>query len=173
MDQATLVVGDPRPVGHVALFMAIIALAHPQDVGGEALGLAAGLVEGLDGPEIVGAGPAGRGDLVIVADVTGEIVLLDHLAHVAEDLGGRGDGRADPGLEAIAEGVEVAVGADAGILVRQPGAAEALQVLQHHEALARAVVLQVIGPADAGNPGPHDQYIEVLGSGFRLGRGVQ
>ena len=64
---------------------------------------------------------------MVVADVPAEVVLLDHLAHVLEDLVGRGDRRAGPRLEPVPEGVEVAVGADAGIAVRQPGAAEALQ----------------------------------------------
>ena len=55
-----------------------------------------------------------------VADVAAEIVLVDDLAQVAEDLGGGRDRRAGPRLEAVAEGVEVAVGADAGKLcVRQ------------------------------------------------------
>ena len=52
-------------------------------------------------------------DAVVVADVAAEVVLVDHLAHVLQDLGRGRDRRAGPGLEAVAEGVEVAVGADA------------------------------------------------------------
>ena len=98
-----------------------------------------------------------------VADVAGEIVLLDHLAHVGEDLGGGGDRRTPPRLEAIAEGVEVAVGADAGIAVRPPGAAEALLHVEHDEGLAGTLLGEVIGPANPGDAGAGDQDVEVLG----------
>ena len=71
---------------------------------------------------------------MLVADVAGEIVLLDHLAHVFQDLGGAGDRRDGPRLEAVAEGVQVAVGADAGIAVGAPGAAKGLLGFQRDEA---------------------------------------
>jgi hypothetical protein len=54
---------------------------------------------------------------VVISDVRAEMVLVDDLAHVPEDLGRRRDRRAGPRLEAIAEGIQIAVGADAGILV--------------------------------------------------------
>jgi hypothetical protein len=54
-----------------------------------------------------------------------EVVLVYDLAHVFQDFRCRRDRRGGPGLEAIAEGVEVAVRADARIFVRDPGAAEA------------------------------------------------
>ena len=91
---------------------------------------------GLDGPEILLARPARRQDPVLVADVPGEIVVLDHLAHIGADFVGGRDRRPDPGLEAVAEGVEIAVGADARIFVRPPGAAERLLRLQDDEARA-------------------------------------
>jgi len=78
-----------------------------------------------------------------------EAVLLDHFAHVGQDLGRGCDGRAGPGLEAVAEGMQVAVGADAGIAMRPPRAAETVQRLQDHEALAGALLGEVIGRADA------------------------
>ena len=87
---------------------------------------AVGLADGLDGPEIALARPARVHDVVLVADVPGEIVLLDHLAHIGADLLGGRDRRPDPWLEAVAEGVQVAVGADARIFVRPPGAAKRL-----------------------------------------------
>jgi hypothetical protein len=52
-------------------------------------------------------------------------VFGDDLAHIGENFRGGGDRRAGPWLEAIAEGVKIAVGADAGIAVGQPGAAKA------------------------------------------------
>ena len=78
-------------------------------------------------------------DRVPVADVAVEVVLLDDLAHVLEDLVGRGDRGARPRLEPVAERVEVAVGADARVLVRQPRAAEALERLEDDERLLRAL----------------------------------
>jgi hypothetical protein len=104
---------------------------------------------------------------VAVADVPAEVVLLDHLAHVGQDLVGGGDRLAGPRLEAIAEGVEVAVGADAGILVGQPGAAETLLRFQDDEAAIGHLVGQVIGAANSGNAGADDQHIEMLGPGGR------
>ena len=126
MDDAALEVGHARPLGRVALGVAVVALAHPQEAGGDAEAARRCRCARLDGPAVVGARPGRRGDAVAVADVAGEVVLLDHLAHVVQDLVGGGDRRAGPRLEAIAEGVEVAVGADAGIAVGEPRAAEAL-----------------------------------------------
>ena len=99
--------------------------------------------------------------------MAGEIVLLDHLAHVSEYLVGGGDRRSDPRLESIAEGVEVAVGANSRILVRPPRAAEGLQGIENDEALVGALLPQVIGAADARNPGSDDQHVEMLGCGRR------
>jgi hypothetical protein len=105
---------------------------------------------------------------VPVADVLRELVFLDDFTHVGQNLRGRRDRRAGPGLEAIAKSVEVAVGADAGISMREPGAAEALLRLQHHEAGAGQLRRQMIGAADPGYSGTDDQDIEMfdgLGSG--------
>ena len=62
---------------------------------------------------------------VVVADMGREVVFLDHLAHVFPDGFRRGDGLPRPGLEAIAKGVEIAVGANTWVFVGEPGAAEA------------------------------------------------
>ena len=164
-DLAPIVV-HARPVGCVALLVAVVALAHPQEVGGErhrlgdaGRGVGAGRVHG---PEVVVARPLRRRDRMVVADVATEVVLLDDLAHVGEDLVGGGDRRADPRLEPVAERVQVAVGADAGVLVRQPRAAEALELLEDDERLLRVLVLQVVSGTDAGDAGPDDQDVEVL-----------
>ena len=143
--------------------MAVVALAHPQEVGGEADRLARCGVGGVDGPEVRFAGP-GRGvDPVPVADMRAEVVLVDDLAHVFQDFRCRRDRRGGPGLEAVAEGVEVAVGADARIVVRDPGAAEAFLRFEHDEAGAGALVGEVVGAAHAGDAGADDQDVEMLG----------
>ena len=98
-----------------------------------------------------------------VADSLAEAGVLDHLAHVLQDLGGGRDRRAGPGLEAVAEGVEIAVGADAGVAVRDPGAAEGVLRLEHQEARARRLRGEVPGGADAGDAGADDDDVEDLG----------
>src|SRR3546814_18791538 len=97
----------------------------------------------VDRPSIVGARPAAVGDAMAIADMVADAVFLDHLAHIFQDFLAARDRRADPGLEAIAEGVEVRIGADAGIFMRVPGAAERRL---HHEdrvAFAGSLLLQL------------------------------
>ncbi len=117
-----------------------------------------------------------RDDVMAIADVAREIVLLDHLAHVVQDLLGRGDRLAGPRLEAIAEGVEIAVGADAGIAMGDPRPAEALLRFQHDEARARALLGQMVGAAHAGDAGADDEHVEMLdglgGRGRELSGGI-
>ena len=69
-----------------------------------------------------------------ITDVPAEVVLVDDFADVAQDLGSGRDRRAGPRLEAIAEGVEIAVGTDAGISVGEPGAAKAFLRFEDDEA---------------------------------------
>jgi len=99
---------------------------------------------------------------VLIADVRGEIVLLDHVAHVFQDFLGACDRRCRPRLEAVAEGVQVAVGANAGIAVGGPGATKRLLGFQCDEARARALRGEVIGGAHAGDAGAGDQDAEML-----------
>jgi hypothetical protein len=138
-------------------------LAHPEEIRGDGNGLAAVGLLGLDGPEIGLARPARTQDAMLVADVFAEIVLLDHLVHIGTDFGGGRDRRPDPRLEAIAESVEIGIGADARIFVRPPRAAERFLHLQDHEARARHLLGQLIGAAYAGDAGADDQHVEMLG----------
>src|SRR5437763_16081535 len=92
-----------------------------------------------------------------------EPVIVDDLAHIAQDLGGRCDRRASPRLEAITEGVEVAIGAYPGIAMRNPGAAEGILRFERDKARPGALFCQMVGGADAGNAGPDDQHVKVLG----------
>src|SRR3954469_16987001 len=94
--------------------------------------------------------------------MTAKIVLRDDLAHIGEDLVGGRDRRPDRWLEAVAKGVKIAVGTDAGITMRAPGAAKTLLAFQNHEALVWQVLVELIGAADAGNAGADDQDIEML-----------
>ena len=136
MHDAALEVVHAVPFRRIAFGMAIVALAHPEEIRGYRDVLAAVGLLGLDGPEIFLARPARAQDPVLVADVSGDIVVLDHLAHIGADFFGGRDRRPDPGLEAVAEGVEIAVRADARIFMRPPGAAKGLLRLQDDEARA-------------------------------------
>ena len=162
VDNAPLILIHARPLRGVALVVAVVALAHPKEVRRERQGLARVGPLGVNGPQARLARPCGAKDLVAVANVAGDIVLFDHLAHVFQDFVGRGDRRSRPRLEAIAEGVEVTVRPDPRVLVGKPGAAESFQRIQDHEAAFRGLILQVVGRAHAGNAGAHDQNIEVF-----------
>ena len=117
---------------------------------------------GLDGPEILLARPARVQDAMLVANVFGEIVVLDHLVHVGADFGGGRDRRPDPWLEAVAESMQIGIGADARIFVGPPGAAKGLLHLEDHEARAWHLGAQMPGAADAGNAGADDQHVEMF-----------
>src|SRR5262249_22600970 len=91
-----------------------------------------------------------------------ETVIVDDLAHVLQDLGGARNRCARPRLEAIAEGVGVAVGADAGIAMRNPGATESPLAFEHDKARAGTLLCQMICCADPGDAGADDQHVEML-----------
>ncbi|MCU0888139.1 MAG: hypothetical protein MUC64_09015 [Rubritepida sp.] len=166
MDDLPLELGHAGPFGRVALGVAVVALAHVEEGRGEAPARARRAVRCFQCPELRRPVPGGAMDGVLVADVRGEAVVLDHLAQVFQDFRRARDRRADPGLEAVAEGVEVAVRADAGVFVRPPGAAEARLAFQHDEALAWHLRRQVVGGADARDAGADDQHVEMLGLGL-------
>src|SRR3954451_2964387 len=96
-----------------------------------------------------------------------EPVLLDDLTHIAENFLGRRDRRAGPWLEAVTEGVQVAVGTDAGIAMRRPGAAEGVLRFKNHKARVRTLPGQVIRRADARNAGAGDEDLEMLNAWSR------
>jgi hypothetical protein len=162
MNDLALELRHVLPFRRVAFGMAVIALAHPEEICGEAQRFAGLLVRCLDGPQTGFARPARRIDAVVVADVFCEIVLFDHLAHIGADFVGGRDGRADPRLEAVAEGVEVAVGANARIFVGPPRSAKCLLLFQHDESGPGHLLGEVMGAADAGDAGADNQHVEML-----------
>src|SRR5262249_36866697 len=70
-------------------------------------------------------------------------------------------------LEAVAKRVQIAIGADAGIAMGPPRTAEALLCVKGDEALVGALLFEVIGRTDAGDPSTDDQHVEVLGRRHR------
>src|SRR4029077_5747201 len=111
-------------LGGVALLVAVVAGAHQEEVAGEPDGLAGLRPHRLDRPRGVLARPARARRAMAETDVAVHVVLGGRLTHVVEDRRTVGDGlRLPPGLEAVAQRVHVAVGADAGIAEEIPGAA--------------------------------------------------
>ena len=110
-----------RPLGGVALVLVVVALAHVEEIARHLERLVRVQPGDVDGPFVVLRGPTGVRDAMAVTDLRCEVVLLDHLAHVLLDLRRRGNGCTDPRLEPVPERVEVAVAADAGVLVPEPG----------------------------------------------------
>src|SRR6266849_6083944 len=152
------------PLRRITFRVPVIALAHPEEVRREANRFAGIDPDGFDGPEIFLARPPCRGNLVLVADVGGEGVFLDDFAHIAQNLRSGRDRGAGPRLEPVAEGMQVAVGPDAGIAVGQPGSAKAVLRLQDNETCPRTLLGQMVGRAHPGNAGARDDNIEMLGA---------
>ena len=67
-----------------------------------------------------------------------------------------------PRLEVVAEGVHVAVGANAGIAKQVPGAADGVAPLQNGEGPIRALPPQMAGGPNTGNPGADDDDVIML-----------
>jgi len=131
------------PFGRVTFRVSVIALAHPKELGADLDGFGSAVgsrASGCDLPASVSARPLGRLHRMAIANVTRYAVLVDDFAEVGQDLGGRRKRRALPGLESVAEGEEVAVGAHPRIAMRAPGAPEARLRLQHDERLGGTVV---------------------------------
>src|SRR5262245_23851073 len=96
-------------------------------------------------------------------DIPVDAVLGRGLPHIVEDVRPVRDRlRLGPRLEGIAEREHVAVGADAGIAKQIPGAADAVAPLQDDVALARALFLQMIAGADAGQARADDKDVEMF-----------
>jgi len=79
---------------------------------------------------------------VTITDVAAEIVLVDDFAYVVEDLGSGCDWCTGPWLEAIAEGVKIAIRPDAGIAVGEPGTTKAFLRLEDDKARPGALLVR-------------------------------
>jgi hypothetical protein len=160
------------PLRAVGAGVVVVALAHPQEVGGEPQVLPGVLAGDLHRPAPVLGGPARGGDPVPVPDHAAEVVVGDDLVEVGEDLlGGRDRGPA-PRLEPVAEGEQVAVRAGAGVAVGPPGAAAGLQRVEDDEGPVGEPLPHVVGGADPGDPRTHDEHVDVLGPLLGLHRSL-
>ena len=81
----------------------------------------------------------------------GDSAFVGGVADVAQDVrtGSNGLG-VIPGLEVVAQGVHVRIGADSGVPEQVPGTADGRASLYDGVALGRAAPLQAVGGADAG-----------------------
>jgi hypothetical protein len=100
---------------------------------------------------------------VVVADVVADAVLVQGVAQVGQDAVTGGDRLLVlPGLEVVAEGVEVGVRPDPRVAEQVPRSAEGGAGLEHGEGLAGVLGAQVARRADTGDAGPYDEHVEVL-----------
>src|SRR6187431_600828 len=165
MHQAAFEALHAKPLGRVALGVAVVALAHPQEARGELhpFRLPVGThADDLELPTAGFGGPSVGLNRVPVANVLSQRILDNHVLHISQDLGAGGDRWAHPWLESVAEGEQVAVRTDAGEAMRTPRATETVLRLQHDERLGRTLMLQVPGRSDAGDAGADDDNIEVF-----------
>lgn len=147
----------------IAGLVAVVAGAHQQELRGHAqrLGLVAALH--VEVPARIGGIPVGPEHPVAVADLPVDAVLPCGLLDVAADRRTVGDGlRIAPWLEVVAEGEHVRVGTDAGVAEQVPGTAHRRAPFEQGEALAGAMLHQVVGGADAGQSGADDEYVQVF-----------
>ena len=120
------------------------------------------------------ASTSGRHHAMAVADPGVDAVVARDLADVGQDRRAVGDRLGVlPRPEGVAQRVHVGVRADAGIAEQIPGAAAGLARLEDGVALARALVLQVPGRADARQARAHDQDVEVFAiSACKIGKSI-
>src|SRR5262249_6913916 len=163
MYDAAAETGHTRPLGRIALGVPVVTLAHPQEIRREPEHLAGFELAGFDRPQLVGTRPTRGIDPMLIADMSGKAVLLDHLAHIFENFRGGRDRCTCPRLEAISEGVEGAIRPDARVAVSKPGSAETAVRFERDKTRVRTLLGQVVRSAPPGNSGPDDQHVEMFG----------
>ena len=152
-----------RELRPVPLGVVVIARAHVEEVAGGRCRRGVRPVGVADRPQGGRRVPGRRRHPVLEADVLVDAELLRRLLEIVQDGRAVGDGLGlGPRLEGEAQGVHVAVRADARIAEQVPGAAQMGPALEQRIGPVRTLILQVIGRADAGNPGADHQHVEVL-----------
>lgn len=107
-----------------------------------------------------------------VVNVLLQVVLGDDLLHVLPNLLSRCNRRAAPGLEAIAERMQITVRSDPRILVGVPGPAEAFLLIEYRKGLAGISGLEMVGRTDPSDAGADDYNIKIrFGSCWQLSVG--
>ncbi len=148
-----------RPARHIATVVIVIAAAHLQEIAGQ--GQRAPIGPGdVHGPPRIRRRPRRPAHAMAEVDLLVDAVFGGGLIEIVQDRRPVGDRLlAAPGPETIAERVHVRIRTNAGIAKQIPGAADGVARLENGKALVRAVALQVIGDADAGNASADDKHI--------------
>ena len=152
-----------RKVGTVTLVVAVVAAANGKPRAGEGDPLAGRDDLGGDGPAGGLAVPVGVDDPMPETDQLIHPALAGCGADVLADRRAVGDGtRFGPGPERVAEREHVRVRAHTGIAEKVPGAADRVAGFEDGDRVPRPFLREPAGSADTGQPGPHDQDVDVL-----------
>lgn len=156
--------------GRVALVIAVVAGVGEEKIAGHVL-----LVPGvgtidLDRPAQARRRPVSPHNAAVVADPRVDPVVAGSLTDVPEDRRTIRDRLVVlPGPEPVAEGEHVRVRADPRVAEQVPGPPARIPRLEDREALRRALGSQVARRADAGEPGPDDEHVEMFHRRLGLG----
>src|SRR5690606_3214469 len=101
MNDLSLEVLHAGPAGRVPLGMSVIPLTHPEEGRRDAYGFICFTGRDVQRPFRFVAGPGRRGNVMAVADVGFELVLLNHLPEIRQDLLASRNGVALPRLELV------------------------------------------------------------------------
>ncbi|CRO39226.1 hypothetical protein PAERUG_E10_London_26_VIM_2_06_13_01056 [Pseudomonas aeruginosa] len=146
-----------------ALVITVVAACAEQPAAFDGAGFCRVAVLDAYCPQPFVALPIRRDHFLPVLDEGVQLVFSDGFSQVFENVGGiRQRFRLGPRLEVEAEGVQVRVGAYAGIAEQVPGAAHSLPGLENRKHLVRLVTSKVSRSADARHTGSYDQNIERL-----------
>jgi hypothetical protein len=167
MDDLPLEILTAGELGVVRRVIIIIARSLIKETGADD-GAAAIRALGGDGPQRVGAAPVGGQDLAIEPDMRADAALIDDMVKIVEDRRAVGDRLLmPPRFEHKPQRMHVAVRPDAGITEQIPCAPQLRAPFDDGKAATGAFLLQMRRHADARNPGPDDQDIDVSAALFR------
>ena len=161
MDDFSAEIVDSRDDGGKGLFVVVVACAHEDKAALKCLGRAIS----VDGkrPGLLVRGPIGRVDLVPELDFLVDAIHGSRLADVLHDQRALSDGfllRPWPPWEA--EGIEVRVRANTGIIEQVPGATNCVPSLQDGEVEFRILRLKAVGEIDTGDASSNDDDIVIV-----------
>ena len=166
MDDDTLEFLPALEMRRVPAGVVVVARCREQDVAGDVPLLAIAL-QGHR-PLRRAVGEVGAQHLVAQIHAPGQIIVCDDLVQVIKDLVRIGDGIVgSPGLELIAEGVQVGIRPDARIAEQVPGAANGGTAVDDGKTSARLLGHQVMAQPDPGDAGTDDQHIDMAAQRLR------
>ena len=152
-----------RQFGGVAEVMAIVAGRAEDPAAGELLACAGVGALYIHGPQRRGAGPGGRCHPVLQPHLAVHAVLGRGFAQIGQDLRGTGHCRGTaPGLEGVAQGMQVGVRTRAGVAEQVPGAARGGARFKNGVRAPGMALLQIVRRRQPREAGADDQYVQML-----------